>query len=186
MTQPAAGLGPGRPSRTSIMVAAGRAFGAREPDPSVRNPDHLAERLLGPAERELIREHPIAAALEGDYQQGRQDMQVASTANLMLVRTRFIDEHLLRALEQGATQVVILGAGFDTRGYRFQDQLRGKRLDETGMKSPMRIYQPSAQSMIHKPDSDKTVLAAYLQRHKFVRARSINSSPRPLITALIM
>jgi methyltransferase (TIGR00027 family) len=112
------------------MVAAGRAFGAREPDPSVRNPDHLVERLLGPAERELIREHPIAAALEGNYQQGRQDMQVASTSNLMLVRTRFIDEHLLRALERGATQVVILGAGFDTRGYRFQDQLRGKRLFE--------------------------------------------------------
>jgi methyltransferase (TIGR00027 family) len=130
MTPPDAGLGPGRPSRTSIMVAAARAFGAREPDPSVRNPDYLAERLLGPAERELIREHPIAAALEGDYQNARQDMQVAGTANLMLVRTRFIDEHLLRSLERGATQVVTLGAGFDTRGYRFQDQLRGKRLFE--------------------------------------------------------
>jgi methyltransferase (TIGR00027 family) len=130
MMQAAAGIGPGRPSRTSIMVAAGRAFGAREPDASVRNPDHLAERFLGPEERELIREHPIAAALEGDYQKGRQDMEVASTTNLMLVRTRFIDEHLLRALDQGATQVVILGAGFDTRGYRFQEQLRGKRLFE--------------------------------------------------------
>src|SRR5260370_1061323 len=42
MTSPADGLGPGRPSRTSIMVAAARAFGAREPDPSVRNPDWLA------------------------------------------------------------------------------------------------------------------------------------------------
>jgi O-methyltransferase involved in polyketide biosynthesis len=45
-------------------------------------------------------------------------MQVASTANLMQVRTRFIDEHSLRALERRATQVVILGAGFDTSGYR--------------------------------------------------------------------
>lgn len=129
-TPPAAGSGLRRPSRTSIMVAACRAFGAREPDPSVRNPDYLAESFLGPAERNLIREHPIAAALEGDYLRGRQDMEVAGSTNFLLVRTRFIDEHLLRAIERGATQVVILGAGFDTRGYRLQDQLRGKRLFE--------------------------------------------------------
>src|SRR5579862_4088619 len=84
MTSPAVGLGPGRPSRTSIMVAAGRAFGSREPDHSVRNPDWLAERLLGTSERELIREHPIAGALEADYQLARQDVQVAGTANFML------------------------------------------------------------------------------------------------------
>ena len=38
------------PSRTSLMVAAGRALGAREPDPAMRNPDLLAEKLLGPEE----------------------------------------------------------------------------------------------------------------------------------------
>src|SRR5215203_3490458 len=34
-------------SRTCIYTAAGRAIGARDPDPSVRNPDFLAEKLLG-------------------------------------------------------------------------------------------------------------------------------------------
>lgn len=34
-------------SRTAIYVAAGRALGAREPDPAARNPDYLAEKLLG-------------------------------------------------------------------------------------------------------------------------------------------
>ena len=33
-------------------------------------------------------------------------------SNLLLVRTRFIDEHMLRALENDAVQVVILGAGY--------------------------------------------------------------------------
>ena len=50
------------PSRTSLMVAAGRALGAREPDPAMRNPDLLAEKLLGPEEIALIQEHPIGAA----------------------------------------------------------------------------------------------------------------------------
>jgi hypothetical protein len=34
-------------SPTSIYTAAGRAIGARDPDPSVRNPDYLAEKLHG-------------------------------------------------------------------------------------------------------------------------------------------
>ena len=34
-------------SRTSIYVAAGRAVGAREPGPSAKNPDYLAEKRLG-------------------------------------------------------------------------------------------------------------------------------------------
>src|SRR5947208_185847 len=113
----------GQPSRTSIVVAAARAFGAREPDASVRNPDDLAARLIGSAERRLIADHPIAAALDEDYQQARQKPEVAGFSNVMLARTRFIDDHLTQALAEGATQIVILGAGFDTRAYRFHEQL---------------------------------------------------------------
>src|SRR5579872_4147356 len=120
MTTPP-GLGAGLPSRTSIVVAAARAFGAREPDERVRNPDSLAERLLGPEELDLIREHPIASALGEDYQQARRNPVVAGLSNFMLVRTRFIDDHLQAAIQNGATQLVILGAGFDTRPYRFRD-----------------------------------------------------------------
>jgi methyltransferase (TIGR00027 family) len=130
ITEPAAGFGAGQPSRTSILVAAARAFGAREPDPSVRNPDYLAERLLGPAERQLISEHPIIAALEEDYEQARQTMEVAGVSNMMLARTRFIDEHLERAVANGATQVVIMGAGFDTRAWRFQALLKDTKVFE--------------------------------------------------------
>jgi methyltransferase (TIGR00027 family) len=124
------GLGPGRPSRTSIMVAAARAFGAREPDESVRNPDWLAVRLLGPEELELIREHPIAPALQQDYRQARQNPVIAGLSNFMLVRTRFIDDRLHAAIRNGATQLVILGAGFDTRAYRFADLLQNVKAFE--------------------------------------------------------
>jgi methyltransferase (TIGR00027 family) len=37
-------------------------------------------------------------------------------------RTRFFDEQMRQAIEQGATQVVILGAGYDTRALRLQRQ----------------------------------------------------------------
>ena len=37
---------------------------------------------------------------------------------------------LLDALKGGVRQVVVLGAGFDSRGYRFQSELRGMRFME--------------------------------------------------------
>ncbi len=41
------------------------------------------------------------------------------------VRTRYIDDHLQKCLDQGYQQVVILGAGYDSRAYRF-DQFKDR------------------------------------------------------------
>jgi len=114
----------GLPSRTSILTATARAFGSREPDVSVRNPDWVAERLIGPAELALIAEHPLSQALSRDFQDAIYDPDVFGFAWLMLVRTRFIDERMERAIRNGATQLVILGAGFDTRAHRFTELLK--------------------------------------------------------------
>ena len=114
----------GLPSRTSILTAAARAFGSREPDASVRNPDWAADRLIGPAELALIAEHPVGQALDRDFQEAIRDIDVFGFAWLMLVRTRFIDELMERAVRSGATQLVILGAGFDTRAHRFAELLK--------------------------------------------------------------
>ena len=132
-------FGPGQPSRTSIAVAAMRAFGSREPDESVRNPDWLAERMVTPQELDLIADHPIARALRQGYQESRRIREVAGMSNLLLVRTRYIDERLLRAVQNGVSQVVVLGAGFDTRAYRFRDQLKGKRIFELDYPSTQEI-----------------------------------------------
>ena len=114
----------GLPSRTAILTAAARAFGSREPDMSVRNPDWLADRLIGPAELALIAEHPIGRALDRDFQEAIVDPEVFGLTWLMLVRTKCIDEWMLRAVAAGMTQVVIVGAGFDSRAHRFSELLR--------------------------------------------------------------
>jgi len=109
-------------SRTSIFVAAGRAVGAREPDPSVRNPDYLAEKLLGDAST-LDVDHPAVRALSLSYDEAMKDVEVVNNVRMMTIRTRFIDDALERAIAGGATQVVILGAGFDSHAYRCQTLL---------------------------------------------------------------
>jgi hypothetical protein len=47
-------------ARTSILTATARAFGLHEPDASVRNPDWVADRLIGPAALALIAGIPSA------------------------------------------------------------------------------------------------------------------------------
>ena len=130
MSDPAPRSISGQPSRTSILVAAARALGARDPDEKVRNPDHLAERLLGAEELAMIDGHPLSHALHRDYWEAVGNMETFGLVWMMLVRTRLIDDALRRAVEGGARQVVILGAGFDTRPYRLAELLRDCRVIE--------------------------------------------------------
>jgi methyltransferase (TIGR00027 family) len=125
-------------SRTCIYTAAGRALGARDPDASVRNPDYLAEQLLGdPSSLDL--DHPAVRALDSDYVEAMKDVEVVSVVRMMMIRTKFVDDALRRAVESGATQVVILGAGFDSHAYRFEALLDGVRVFE--------VDRPATQAM---------------------------------------
>ena len=115
----------GLPSRTSILTAAARALGSREPDASVRNPDWAAERLIGPDRVGADRRPPISTGSRpAIFKDAIDDPDVFGFVWLMLVRTRFIDELMERAVRGGATQLVILGAGFDTRAHRFTELLK--------------------------------------------------------------
>ena len=118
-------------SRTCIWTAAARAFGALEPDPRVQNPDWMAAKLLGPDEVRILAEVTDTARLWGQpYDVVASDAEAIANARGLIPRTRFIDERMLAALREGATQVVILGAGFDTRAYRFKEALKNARVFE--------------------------------------------------------
>ena len=116
------------PSKTCLYVAAGRALGARDPDPAVRNPDYLAERLLGPQERALVSEQACVRAL--DDAEMSKNMEALGSALMMQVRTRFIEDRLAEEVAKGVRQVVILGAGFDTKAYRLTQLLKDARVFE--------------------------------------------------------
>jgi methyltransferase (TIGR00027 family) len=120
----------GKPSRTSISSAARRALAARDYDPSVRNPDWLAEVFLGPAEREMIAGDLAVKNLDRDYREVIKEQALASVNGQHLIRTRFFDERLQRALSKGAVQVVIPGAGYDSRAYRMRQLLKNVRVFE--------------------------------------------------------
>ena len=149
-------------SKTSIYVAAGRAVGAREPDPSARNPDYLAEQLLGdPSELDL--DHPAVRALSLGYDDAMKDLEVVSTVRMMTVRTRFIDEALERAIAAGATQVVILGAGFDSHAYRCRDLLARVKVFEVDRPATQALKKQRVNDVLGGPPVNLTYVAIDFQ-----------------------
>ena len=115
---------PGRPSKTSVWTAILRAVGAKNPDAQFRNPDHLAAKFVGPRERALLTDYPTEV-LDLPYDEAIKRLPDPANVMTLYIRTKHVDVTLEEALRDGVRQVVVLGAGFDTRGFRFADQLRG-------------------------------------------------------------
>ena len=158
--QPSAGI-----SRTSIYVAAGRAVGAREPDPDARNPDYLAEKLLGDPTK-LDVDHPAVRALSLSYDDAMKDLEVVSNVRMMTVRTRFIDEALVRAIGDGAAQLVILGAGLDSHAYRFQELLAPVRVFEIDRPATQVLKQQRVNEVLGGPPVNLTYVAVDFQQEE--------------------
>jgi len=149
-------------SRTAIFVAAGRAVGAREPDIHARNPDYLAEKLLGDLDGVDL-DVPIVQALQLDYHTAMQDIGVVSNVRRMIVRTRFIDEVMIRALNYGATQVVVLGAGFDTHAYRFHELLARASIFEVDRPVMQALKQQRINTVLGGPPPNLTYVGIDFQ-----------------------
>jgi methyltransferase (TIGR00027 family) len=106
-------------SRTAIMVAAHRGRASAGPDAICHDPWALG--LAGP---------------EGEALSRRWDEHSPSMVLWMALRTRYIDDCVTRALSRGVRQVVVLGAGLDTRAARLARE--GVRFFE--------VDQPASQS----------------------------------------
>jgi methyltransferase (TIGR00027 family) len=140
---------PGLPSKTAVYavyVTAARAVGSKNPDPQLRNPDYLAIKFLGPRERALLPELRMDA-LDLDFEDAIRQLGTELPVAVLAYRTKAFDAALLDALQKGATQIVVLGAGFDSRAYRFQSQLGKVRVMEVDY-GPTQAYKKQRLSEI--------------------------------------
>jgi methyltransferase (TIGR00027 family) len=97
----------GQASQTALRVATARAVHQLLDDPILFE-DPLALRILGPATEQSLREDPFAHNEPID-----RGMRAG-----VVVRAKFIEEELARAVGAGVQQYVVLGAGLDTFAYR--------------------------------------------------------------------
>src|SRR5882757_9950641 len=100
-----------RPSATAQAVTLYRALELRRPVAQRIVSDPYAPFFLTAGTRAALR--PLALATPLRDLAAQHDLGGLST--YVLCRHRFIDAHLLRALDDGIEQVVTLGAGYDSR-----------------------------------------------------------------------
>ncbi|MGW5223483.1 class I SAM-dependent methyltransferase [Nocardia niigatensis] len=102
----------GRASRTALATAYARAYHQLSGEPRVFT-DPLAARILG-VTSDRIRELDTATL----DRPGGNDPRKRVRRYFLGARARFAEEVVAAAVADGTTQVVILGAGLDTFGYR--------------------------------------------------------------------
>lgn len=109
---------------TAEAVALARAVGAHERDPAPRYPDVLAHYFLRPSFR--------AALLPGLRRVLEAAYSVAFPGTYLYLHGRMLwaDAIAVAEARQGLEQLVILGAGYDTRFHRLREVLHGVDLYE--------------------------------------------------------
>lgn len=103
-------------SRTALGTAAGRAIESFRCANKRLFDDRFAYSLLPPFLRVIVKILNLPGI--GSALLLKRERQLPGIMGNLLCRTRFIDDSLCDAIHKGLDQVVILGAGFDTRAYR--------------------------------------------------------------------
>lgn len=116
-----------RPSATAQGVTLYRAAEHRRPVGERIVSDPFAELFLTTTARAAL--GPLIAAAPVRDLAARHDL--GGLATYVLCRHRFIDEQLLAT--SAAEQVLVLGAGYDSRAYRFADELHGRPVYEVDL-----------------------------------------------------
>jgi methyltransferase (TIGR00027 family) len=132
----------GRPSQTASLVAMIRALSDRGLTNVPGFSDPVAYRLLSPAWRVVL------ALTERSLRrtEGSMRARIVGQHDMVPLRVRAIDVELEAALTAGCAQVVILGAGLDTRAFRM-DALRNATVFEVDHPSTQRYKRRKAQAL---------------------------------------
>lgn len=110
----------GRPSLTASIVAFGRALYERAPEGFAPTRDGHAVKLLPWSMRALTKlARPLWSVSPALARQAFRAMTFGLSEHVAL-RTRAIDECIVRAIRTGVRQLVILGAGLDARAWRME------------------------------------------------------------------
>ncbi|MCM6776653.1 SAM-dependent methyltransferase [Nocardia sp. CDC159] len=109
-------------SGTAAAMAALRAAGAAERDPNLRHPDYLARKMLPltPHMTVYTKFRPFLALAPRVF-----ELVSPGVYYYELARGKHMDKVLADEISDGLDQLVVLGAGYDTRAHRFADALDG-------------------------------------------------------------
>lgn len=101
-----------KPSETAMIAAFARAVAAKDDRMKIKGPDYLAELFLTDEGKK-----PLSDVASRKW--AIQNLITPPLYGYFICRTAYIDSIFKKALSENYSQIVFLGAGYDTRAYRF-------------------------------------------------------------------
>jgi methyltransferase (TIGR00027 family) len=114
-----------KPSETALFAALRRTIAHKEYRNDRFGPDHLAEYFLPPHFRFFLKFKKVQLNTKE-----RLNGFLPGLNEYMIARTAYFDRLFVDALREGTHQIVLLGAGYDSRAYRFAESKQGTRIFE--------------------------------------------------------
>jgi len=114
-------------SGTAMATAFMRALAAYDPREEMRGNDYLAEIFLEERQKKPLKDPAIRAWV-------MKNKIAPGAYEFMIARTAFFDRIVEQALKENIEQVVLLGAGYDSRPYRFEGFNRDTKIFELDAK----------------------------------------------------
>ena len=141
-------------SETALFAAIHRFIANKEENPGFKGPDYLSKIFIPPVPSFFLSLRFFRNKIRLKLRK-----EVPGTYEYMTARTRHFDDLFIKALEENIPQLVLLGAGYDTRAIRYKDQIKDTRiyevdastiqiqkrkiLDKTNIKIPEQLIQVS-------------------------------------------
>lgn len=154
-------------SRTALGIAAIRAMERERPHDQRIVDDPFARHFVGEG---------VFRLLKFFNSRGFTERKGPGVMGYLVARERYIDEILLRMAAEGIDQLVILGAGFDARAFRFARRLQGVRVFEVDLPATQTAKRAKAEHFLDElvvdltwvpVDFETDDLATELARHGY-------------------
>jgi methyltransferase (TIGR00027 family) len=107
----------GPSSKTAEGIALHRLCELVRPESERICYDPYAGYFVNPDIMEFIRNNPEKARAETE----RYNRFLPGTVNSIVARVRYFDDIVKKSIDEGFEQLVIMGAGYDTRAYRIDE-----------------------------------------------------------------
>jgi len=117
-----------RPSETAMTVAFCRAFACLEEQEEIRGKDYLAEIFLNEEAAKPLKDKKAVEWV-------KKNIMTDGSYEFITCRTVFYDNEVQKALADDIPQIVFLGAGYDSRAYRFAGLIKNTCIYELDIKS---------------------------------------------------
>jgi methyltransferase (TIGR00027 family) len=117
-----------QPSETAMTTAFCRALAYKEDRKEIQGSDNLAELFLTEEAKKLLKDG-------SSRKWAIQNLVTSPLYGYLLSRTAYFDQIFKRHLGENIPQIVFLGAGYDTRAYRFRELIQSTRIFELDIHS---------------------------------------------------